>query len=112
MDNDEIISKEANVNGIRMPYRIAGSGSPVVLLHGSPLTSHSWLRIIPTLARTHTVIAPDLRGYGESDKPRTGYELHTMAQDIRQPVHQLDMESVSVVGHDLGGLVAYVYAAQ
>lgn len=112
MDNDGIISNNAKVNGIRMHYRIAGSGSPLVLLHGSPLTSHSWLRIIPTLARTHTVIAPDLRGYGESDKPETGYELHTMAEDIRQLVRQLGMESVSLVGHDLGGLVAYVYAAQ
>ena len=112
MDNDGIISKEAKVNGIRMHYRIAGSGSPLVLLHGSPLTSRSWLKIIPTLARTHTVIAPDLRGYGESDRPETGYELHTMAEDIRQLVHQLGMESGSLVGHDLGGLVAYVYAAQ
>jgi haloacetate dehalogenase len=72
MDNDGFISKEAKVNGIRMHYRIAGSGSPLVLLHGSPLTSHSWLRIIPTLARTHTVIAPDLRGLSVTRKLAPG----------------------------------------
>jgi pimeloyl-ACP methyl ester carboxylesterase len=109
---DGIITKEAKVNGVRIHYKIAGRGSPLLLLHGSPLTSRSWLKIIPALAENHTVVAPDLRGYGESDKPETGYELHTMAEDLKQLLHQLGMESVRIVGHDLGGLVAYVYAAQ
>lgn len=88
-----------------------GSGDPLLLLHGSPLTSRSWLRIMPQLAETYTVIAPDLRGYGESDKPATGYEIHTMVEDVRQLMRSLEIEQVNVVGHDLGGIVAYVYAA-
>jgi len=105
-------NKEAIVNGVRIHYKIAGSGSPLLLLHGSPLTSRSWSKIMPKLAETYTVIAPDFRGYGQSDKPDTGYELHTMAEDVRQLVLQLGLTSVNVVGHDLGGIVAYVYAAQ
>lgn len=112
MNNHKIISKDATVNGVRIHYKIAGNGSPLLLLHGSPLTSRSWLRILPILAATHTVIAPDFRGYGQSDKPETGYEIRTMVEDLRQLVHQLGMKSVSLVGHDLGGIVAYFYAAQ
>jgi len=112
MDQPKIQSKEAIVNGVRIYYRIAGSGSPLLLLHGSPLTSHSWSKILRRLAETYTVIAPDLRGYGQSDKPETGYEVHTLAEDVRHLVLQLGLTSVNLVGHDLGGIVAYVYAAQ
>ncbi len=112
MYQSNIQSKEAIVNGVRIHYRVAGSGSPLLLLHGSPLTSYSWSRIIPKLAETYRVIAPDLRGYGQSDKPETGYEVHTMAEDMRQLLTQLGLKSVNLVGHDLGGIVAYVYAAQ
>jgi len=78
MSSNRIISKEATVNGVRIYYRIAGSGSPLILLHGSPLTSRSWLRLMPTLAKTYTVVAPDFRGYGQSDKPETGYEVASL----------------------------------
>ena len=108
----EIQSKEAIVNGVCIHYKQAGSGPPLILLHGSPLTSRSWSGVIPRLAERFTVIAPDLRGHGLSEKPQTGYEVHTIAEDIRQLVLQLRFPSINLVGHDLGGIVAYVYAAQ
>jgi pimeloyl-ACP methyl ester carboxylesterase len=67
---------------------------------------------MPTLAKTYTVVAPDFRGYGQSDKPETGYEVQTMVEDLRQLLDQLGIKSANVVGHDLGGIVAYVYAAE
>ena len=112
MSSNGIISKESTVNNVRIHYRIAGNGSPLILLHGSPLTSRSWLPLMPALAKTYTVVAPDFRGYGQSDKPETGYEIQTMVEDLRQLLGQLDMKSASIVGHDLGGIVAYVYAAK
>lgn len=111
MNQNSIIEEEQIVNGVKLHYKIAGSGDPLLLLHGSPLTSRSWLRIMPQLAETYTVIAPDLRGYGESDRPASGYEIHTMVEDVRQLMRSLEIERVNVVGHDLGGIVAYVYAA-
>src|SRR5882762_11277019 len=69
-------------NGIRQFYLEAGAGPPVVLLHGFPETSFAWRLQIPTLAPHYRVIAPDLRGYGETDKPSKGYDKRTMANDI------------------------------
>jgi pimeloyl-ACP methyl ester carboxylesterase len=112
VSRDDILNREATVNGIQIHYKIAGGGSPLLLLHGSPLTSRSWLRIMPALTKTHTVIAPDFRGYGQSKKPERGYEVQTMVEDLRQLLDQLGMKSVDIVGHDLGGIVAYVYAAK
>jgi pimeloyl-ACP methyl ester carboxylesterase len=64
------------------------------------------------LAKSHTVIAPDLRGAGNSERPQGGYDKKTMGQDIRELVHQLGFNEVSIVGHDIGLMVAYAYAAQ
>ncbi|KAA5832002.1 alpha/beta hydrolase [Saccharopolyspora hirsuta] len=97
----------AQVNGLRMHYARAGSGPGLVLLHGWPQTSHCWRKLIPELARTHTVIAPDLRGYGRTDKPRGGYDKRTMASDVSELVASLGFESVGVVGHDRGARVAH-----
>ncbi|MDA3627942.1 alpha/beta hydrolase [Saccharopolyspora oryzae] len=97
----------ALVNGLRVHYTSAGSGPGLVLLHGWPQTSHCWRKVIPELARTHTVIAPDLRGYGLTDKPRDGYDKRTMATDMAELVSALGFESVSVVGHDRGARVAH-----
>ena len=105
-------SKFATVNGIRMHYLTAGQGPPVLLLHGFAETSHMWLPLIPKLAATHTVIAPDLRGYGDSEKPATGYEKKNMAQDVHALMASLGDKRVEVVGHDIGLMVAYAYAAQ
>src|SRR6478752_4441562 len=77
-----IASRYAEVNGVRLHYLTAGEGKPVVLLHGFAQTSHMWRPLIAQLAQRHTVIAPDLRGFGASAKPGSGYDKKTMAEDI------------------------------
>lgn len=103
-------SRVARVNGIRMHYLRAGDGSPVVLLHGWPQTSYMWRKLIPALAARYTVIAPDLRGYGLTDKPPSGYDKRTMAADVRALAHELGFARVAIVGHDRGARVAHRYA--
>jgi pimeloyl-ACP methyl ester carboxylesterase len=102
----------ALVDGVRLHYLRDGSGPVVVLLHGYAETSHMWRPLISALASTHTVIAPDLRGAGESDMPAAGYDKKSMAQDIHALVVSLDIQHVRIVGHDIGLMVAYAYAAQ
>jgi pimeloyl-ACP methyl ester carboxylesterase len=102
----------ATVNGVKIKYKTAGQGPVVVLLHGYTQTSHMWTPLIPTLAASHTVIAPDLRGAGGSDRPQAGYDKKTLAKDIRSLVRQLGYERVQLVGHDIGLMVAYAYATQ
>ena len=108
----KIKSRFANVNGVRLHYLAAGAGDPVVLLHGYAETSHMWLPLIAELAATHTVIAPDLRGAGESAKPTGGYTKKEMAVDIHALADNLGYERMQIVGHDIGLMVAYAYAAQ
>ena len=107
-----IASRYAEANGVRLHYLIAGNGEPVLLLHGYAQTSHMWRPLIAELAKTHTVIAPDLRGFGGSAKPESGYDKKTMAQDAHALVQSLGFGNVAVVGHDIGLMVAYAYAAQ
>jgi pimeloyl-ACP methyl ester carboxylesterase len=108
-----ISEQVADVNGVKIAYKIAGHGPVVVLLHGFAETSHMWLPLFPELVKSHTVIAPDLRGAGGSARPPSGYDKKTMAQDIRNLVRQLGFhDPVEVVGHDIGLMVAYAYAAQ
>jgi len=102
----------AEVNGTRLRYLIGGKGGPVVLLHGYAQTGHMWIPILPRLAERHTVIIPDLRGAGGSAKPEGGYDKMNMAVDIRELTSSLGFERVSIVGHDIGLMVAYAYAAQ
>jgi pimeloyl-ACP methyl ester carboxylesterase len=106
-----IESRFAEANGIRLHYLFAGSGRPVLLLHGYAQTSHMWRPLIRALARSHTVIALDLRGFGQTDKPPAGYDKVTMAEDVHALVAGLGYERVGVVGHDIGLMVAYAYAA-
>jgi pimeloyl-ACP methyl ester carboxylesterase len=105
-------SRYANVNETRLHYLAAGNGDPVVLLHGYAQTSHMWRPLIPELASNHTVIAPDLRGAGQSAKPPAGYTKAEMAQDIHALTRKLGFEKTRIVGHDIGLMVAYAYAAQ
>jgi pimeloyl-ACP methyl ester carboxylesterase len=105
-------SRFAGVNGVRLHYLIAGKGDPVVLLHGYAETSHMWRPLIAPLASTHTVIAPDLRGAGQSSTPPDGYTKAAMAQDIHALARKLGYERIRIVGHDIGLMVAYAYAAQ
>ena len=102
----------ADVYGVRLHYLVAGQGSPVVLLHGYTQTSHMWRPLMAELAGTHTVIAPDLRGVGQSSIPLDGYTKAAMAQDIHALVQSLGHERIRIAGHDIGLMVAYAYAAQ
>jgi pimeloyl-ACP methyl ester carboxylesterase len=114
-DKSEIINYthyEATVNGILMHYVIGGKGDPVVLLHGWPETWYEWRNIIPELiANNYTVVAPDMRGLGDSEKTQTGYDTKTLAEDIYQLVKKLGFSKIYIVAHDWGGPVAYSYAA-
>ena len=107
-----ITSRFAEVNGTKLHYLFAGKGDPVYLLHGYAQTSHMWRPLITELARAHTVIAPDLCGFGESAKPEGGYDKKTMAQDVHALAASLGHKRVGIVGHDIGLMVAYAYAAQ
>jgi pimeloyl-ACP methyl ester carboxylesterase len=105
-------SRFATINGVKLHYLIAGKGDPIVLLHGYAETSHMWRPLIAKLAANHTVIAPDLRGFGDSDAPADGYTKAAMARDIHALVVGLKYPKVKIVGHDIGLMVAYAYAAQ
>ena len=107
-----IDSRFAEVNGTRLHYLVAGRGDPVILLHGYAQNSHMWRPLIAQLARTNTVIAPDLRGFGQSGKPPQGYDKKTMAQDVHALAVSLGYKQVRIAGHDIGLMVAYAYAAQ
>jgi pimeloyl-ACP methyl ester carboxylesterase len=111
IDNVTFSHHMTTVNGIQIHYVIGGHGDPVVLLHGWPETWYAWHHVMPALAKNHTVIVPDLRGLGDSSKPRTGYDGKTVAEDIHQLVTQLGFKSIFLVGHDIGTQVAYSYAA-
>jgi pimeloyl-ACP methyl ester carboxylesterase len=101
----------AMANGVRLHYVMGGQGDPVVLLHGWSQTWFEWRRVMPALAEQYTVIVPDLRGLGDSDKPADGYDTRTVATDIHELVMQLGFSRIFLVGHDIGGWVAYAYAA-
>lgn len=101
----------ATVNNVRLHYVTGGRGEPVVLLHGFGSTWYMWRHVMPDLAKNFSVIVPDLRGAGDSDKPATGYDKRTLAEDIHQLVTLLGHQRIFLVGHDIGLMVAYAYAA-
>ncbi|WPP01698.1 alpha/beta hydrolase [Pseudomonas sp. HR96] len=103
-------SYSVNANGIRQHVVEAGDGPPVILLHGFPETGYAWRFQIPVLAERYRVIVPDLRGYGETEKPATGYDKRNMALDIRELMRELDIPKVALVGHDRGARVATRFA--
>jgi pimeloyl-ACP methyl ester carboxylesterase len=100
----------ATVGGIKLHYVIGGSGPAVILLPGWPETWWSWHKIMPELAKTHTVISLDIRGMGASDKPADGYEKKVMAQDVYVLLQTLGYEKADIVGHDIGSMVAFAFA--
>ncbi|MDJ1480956.1 alpha/beta hydrolase [Cytophagaceae bacterium YF14B1] len=102
----------AHVNGVNIHYVIGGQGEPLVLVHGFGQNWYMWNRLLPELSKHFTVIAPDLRGVGESDKPAEGYDKKTMATDIHELVKTLGYKSINLAGHDIGLMVAYAYAVQ
>ncbi len=98
-------------NGIRMHYVTQGEGPLVVLLHGFPQFWYCWRHQIGFLAALdYTVVAPDLRGYNDSDKPRSGYDVPTLLEDIVGLIKGLGQEKAIIVGHDWGGALAWIFA--
>lgn len=103
----------ADLGNVRLHYVAAGRGPAVVLLHGWPQTWYMWRHVIPGLAGRYRVIAPDLRGLGDSSRPVGGYDKKTLAQDVWRLVHDvLGEDELFVVGHDWGGPTAFAMAAQ
>lgn len=94
-------------NRIRLHYVTQGQGELVVLLHGFAEFWYSWRYQIPTLARHFKVVVPDLRGYNDSDKPASGYDLDTLSADIRGLISSLGYVKAHIVGHDWGGMIAW-----
>lgn len=107
-----LISTTTQVEGGQLHYLKAGQGPAVILLHGYTQTSHMWRKLIPQLASRFTVIAPDLPGIGESASLPGAVDMKTAAQRIHALARALGVEKASVVGHDIGLMVAYAYAAQ
>ena len=98
-------------DGAQIFVRAGGSGPAVVLIHGFGDTGDMWGPLAAQLAKTHTVIVPDLRGMGRSSRAALGYDKKSQAQDIRTVLTALGQDRADVVGHDIGTMVAYAYAA-
>ncbi|WP_017327268.1 alpha/beta fold hydrolase [Synechococcus sp. PCC 7336] len=101
-----------STNGIRLHYVTQGEGDLVVLLHGFPEFWYSWRHQIPALACSFRVVVPDLRGYNDSDKPDSGYDIETLTADVRGLVEGLGEKTAMVVAHDWGGAIAWHWAEQ
>lgn len=100
----------AEVNGIRLHYVEMGNGPLIILLHGWPETSYSWKNVMQALSSNYKVVAPDLRGLGLSEHAQGGYDKKTIAADIKALIQYLGATRAVVIGHDMGGKVAYVMA--
>jgi pimeloyl-ACP methyl ester carboxylesterase len=107
-----IASRTADADGVKLHYLTAGHGPPLILLHGYAETSRMWRPIIPVLAERFTVIAPDLPGIGDSAVPTDGLDMKSAATSIHALARSLGVAKAKVVGHDIGLMVAYAYAAQ
>jgi pimeloyl-ACP methyl ester carboxylesterase len=107
-----IVARTATVGGLKLSYLTAGQGPAILLLHGYAETSRMWRPLIPQLAAKFTVIAPDLPGIGDSDVPADGLDMARSAARIHDLLKSLGIQKAAVVGHDIGLMVAYAYAAQ
>jgi len=112
MDKGTIASRTMTIEDVKLHYLAAGHGPTLILLHGYTQTSRMWRPIIPPLAEKFTVIAPDLPGIGDSAIPKDGLDMKTAAIRIHGLAKSLGIEKARVVGHDIGLMVAYAYAAQ
>lgn len=108
----EFASRDATIDGATIHYTTGGSGPTVILLHGFAETSRMWNPILPILGAKFTVIAPDLLGIGDSSIPRGEMDMKTAAIQIHDLARSLGVTKARVVGHDIGLMVAYAYAAQ
>jgi pimeloyl-ACP methyl ester carboxylesterase len=99
---------DIDANGTRLSCALGGSGTPMILIHGWPQTGRAWRLVMQALARNHTVVVPDLRGTGASERPVGGYKKIDQAEDMRALLNGLRREAPSiVVGHDIGVIIAY-----
>ncbi len=105
-------TQNIQTDGAKLHVRVGGQGPAVVLLHGFGDTGDMWAPLAADLARDHTVVVPDLRGMGLSSRPAGGYDKRTQAADIRSVLTTLGLDRAAVVGHDIGTMVAYAYAAR
>ncbi len=107
-----MIHHHADLGDVRLHYVTAGTGFPIVLLHGWPQSWYEWRHIMPALAERYQVIAPDLRGLGDSSRPAGGYDKQTVGNDIWRLVHaHLGLDAFHLVGHDWGGPTAFAVAS-
>jgi pimeloyl-ACP methyl ester carboxylesterase len=112
-ESPPIAARDAKIDGVQLHYLTAGHGPAVILLHGYTQTSRMWRPIIPLLAEKFTVIAPDLPGIGDSSIPADNkIDMITAAKQIHDLLRSLKIDKARVVGHDIGLMVAYAYAAQ
>ena len=109
---DHTIHGKVPIDGLNLHFAMSGSGPSILLVHGWLGSSYHWRKLMPLLAAEHTVVALDVRGYGESDKPYSGYDGRTIANDIRSLSEKLGLERPLVVGHDMGALPALLLAAE
>lgn len=109
----EIAHHYEDLGDVKIHYVVAGSGPVVVLIHGWPQTWYTWRHLIHDLAKDYTVIAPDLRGLGDSSRPELGYDKKTVAGDIWTVISEINnINRFHLVGHDWGGAVAYALASE
>lgn len=99
----------ATVNGVKLHYKEAGEGDLVILLHGFPEFWYSWRKMIPVLAKDYRVVAPDMRGYNLSEKPKglEAYSMQNLREDLKQLIAHFGVERTHLVAHDWGGIVAW-----
>ena len=111
-NNYKILHEFVKVNGIRMHYVTMGNGSLIVLLHEFPEFWYSWRYQIPTLSKQFKVVAPDMRGYGETEKPvkKEAYKIEKIVNDIVELIHVLGYEKATIAGHDWGGIISWSIA--
>lgn len=109
-----LVQKRAKVNGVNLHYVVVGSGPVVLCMHGWPQNHREFFPVMEKLHTQYSFIAPDLRGFADSDKPYSGYEPENIAQDMIELLDKEDVERFHVLSHDLGGppSVALAYAAQ
>jgi pimeloyl-ACP methyl ester carboxylesterase len=105
-------TQDIQSEGVTLHVRVGGQGPAVVLLHGFGDTGDMWAPLAADLARDHTVVVPDLRGMGLSSQPAGGYDKRTQAADIRFVLTKLGLDRAVIIGHDIGTMVAYAYAAR
>jgi pimeloyl-ACP methyl ester carboxylesterase len=108
---EPVAAREAEVQGVKLHYLTSGHGAPLLLLHGYAETSLMWRPLMPSLAERFTVIAPDLPGIGDSAIPADGLDMKAAAVRIHALMSSLGFQKAEVVGHDIGLMVAYAYAA-